>query len=386
LETNAARLLDDVTGIIKQYEARWQKTGEKYNLFKVAEVSEKEVIICRVITDLLNPKGRHGKGDAYLKLFWDMVSPKIEGRPELDTKNARVTKEYSTNENRRIDIVIEDGTIFVPIEVKIRAGEQEAQIADYAKYAKPKNKGRNIPVIYLTIEGSEPKTAKGSYVVCISFKEDILSWLKKCLSQNETEHTPPVREIIKQLINAVKSICGYSEDEEMDKEVVELITKSEESIRAAVAIKGVLENAKNESWELFNGSILEKVKNVLPQAVLHDDEDKDGVWYAILVPLLSGQYDLYVSYDWKGIGIWGDKANPVLERKLAEKISEITGCDDEKWQDVVWVTQRARYPGMENVDVAYYDYELYREFVKNPDAAARQIVSIVQALEYAGKE
>jgi hypothetical protein len=31
LETSTAQLLDGVTGIIKGYEARWQKTGEKYN-------------------------------------------------------------------------------------------------------------------------------------------------------------------------------------------------------------------------------------------------------------------------------------------------------------------------------------------------------------------
>ncbi|GHT61370.1 hypothetical protein FACS1894109_19880 [Spirochaetia bacterium] len=42
-ETNAARLLDGVTGIIKQYEDQWQKTGERYNLFKVAG---KDIILC----------------------------------------------------------------------------------------------------------------------------------------------------------------------------------------------------------------------------------------------------------------------------------------------------------------------------------------------------
>jgi hypothetical protein len=385
---NVSQLLGDVRNAIKNYEEKWHKTGEKYNIFTIAEVSEKEVIICRVITDLLNPKGRHGKGDVYLKLFWGMVSPKIEGCPALDEKNARVTKEYSTDVKRRIDIVIEDGNIFVPIEVKIRAGEQEAQIADYAKYAKLKNKGRNIPVIYLTIEGSKPKTAEGSYVVCISFKEDILSWLKDCLSQKETENTAPVREIIKQLINAVKSICGYSEDEAMDKEVAELITQSEESIRAAVAIKAVLENSDKESWELFKGSILEKVKKERSEARF-DEENEDGViWKGIYVPLLSGQYTLYITNDWRTIliGREMDVANPAIEDKLAKEMSKITGCYDDKWKDAVWATSRARYQGMENVEDGYYDYELYREFVKNPDAVAHQIVSIVQTLEYTGKE
>jgi hypothetical protein len=41
LETNVARLLNGVTDIIKRYEAQWQKTGEKYNLFKVAGIAHK---------------------------------------------------------------------------------------------------------------------------------------------------------------------------------------------------------------------------------------------------------------------------------------------------------------------------------------------------------
>jgi hypothetical protein len=47
-EKTAGQLLTDVTDIIKRYEAEWQKTGEKYNLFKAAGIAHKEVIIpCR---------------------------------------------------------------------------------------------------------------------------------------------------------------------------------------------------------------------------------------------------------------------------------------------------------------------------------------------------
>jgi hypothetical protein len=50
LERNAARLLDGVTGIVKDFEERWRKTGEKYNIFKVAGIARKEVIMCRVLS------------------------------------------------------------------------------------------------------------------------------------------------------------------------------------------------------------------------------------------------------------------------------------------------------------------------------------------------
>jgi hypothetical protein len=101
---NAAFLLQHSTDTIKNYDEKYRKTGEKYNLFKIARIDEKEVIMCRVIADLLNPQGRHYKGDVYLKLFWDIVSAKIENCPKLNTSNAVVTTEYSIEANRRIDI------------------------------------------------------------------------------------------------------------------------------------------------------------------------------------------------------------------------------------------------------------------------------------------
>jgi hypothetical protein len=103
LETNAARLLNGVTGIIKRYEAQWQKTGEKYNLFKVADIAHKEVIMCRVLADLMNPQGRHCQGSRYLRLFWETIASKLPSHPLLDIEHTRVTTEYVIDENRRID-------------------------------------------------------------------------------------------------------------------------------------------------------------------------------------------------------------------------------------------------------------------------------------------
>jgi hypothetical protein len=44
METNTGQLLDGVTGIIKRYEAQWQKTGEKYNIFEITGSGHKEVM------------------------------------------------------------------------------------------------------------------------------------------------------------------------------------------------------------------------------------------------------------------------------------------------------------------------------------------------------
>ena len=33
-----------------------------YNIFSVLQIQSKEVLICRMIADLLNPRGQHGAG------------------------------------------------------------------------------------------------------------------------------------------------------------------------------------------------------------------------------------------------------------------------------------------------------------------------------------
>ena len=40
-----------------------------YNLFSVLEIETKEVLICRVLADLLKPRGQHRMGSVYLELY-----------------------------------------------------------------------------------------------------------------------------------------------------------------------------------------------------------------------------------------------------------------------------------------------------------------------------
>lgn len=100
-------------------------------------MSDKEVLMCRVLADFLNPNGMHGKGTKYLEQFLDEVLHRKDYK--LICEKAHVFKEYLIGEDRRIDIVIETREVFIPIEVKIHAREQRAQCYDYYMYAKRKH-------------------------------------------------------------------------------------------------------------------------------------------------------------------------------------------------------------------------------------------------------
>ena len=197
-----------------------------YNIFSVLQIQSKEVLICRMIADLLNPRGQHGAGAEYLKIFLrDCL-----GMEKMDTKladQAIVTAEYAIDDERRIDIVIEIGSYFLPIEVKIDA---------------------QAKVYYLTLDGHRPgkdSTSSGSQsvpeedIVCLSFREHILNWLKACKSCENTGMVP----ILEQFIQNIEQISGYT-SEKVRNMVIDELLKSGDSLRAGMQIADSVNVAK----------------------------------------------------------------------------------------------------------------------------------------------
>ena len=155
------KLLGSVSATVREFEARYQETGETYNIFKAKGIEEKETILCSVIANLLNPNGTHGRGSLYLKHFMKAINPLIGQADTLNLARTRVTTEYSIDVNdkrRRIDIAIDDARVFIPIEVKIKHREGEGQLADYAAFSRKMNAGSGFGrVLFLTPDGRESK-------------------------------------------------------------------------------------------------------------------------------------------------------------------------------------------------------------------------------------
>ena len=66
-------LLNNVRAIAEKYEFLRKETGGDFNIFEIANISAKEVAICRVLYDLLSPTGSQHQGDKYLEVFADNV-------------------------------------------------------------------------------------------------------------------------------------------------------------------------------------------------------------------------------------------------------------------------------------------------------------------------
>lgn len=242
-------ILQDVYSIIDFHEKQDIKK-KKYNIFKVLEMTDREVMMCRVLTDFLNPQGAHGKGNKYLRIFLRDIL-KREDYDEI-CADAHVYKEYVIAKDRRIDIVIEAANAFIPIEVKIHAGDQKAQCYDYYDYAQRKD--IHSKVIYLTKSGKMPSEdslscedkSEGMKVVpeggiqCISFADDICRFMKLII---DSEQDTVIREIACEYLDAINSFIMFS-DEELKMDIVEELCKNEQNFKSMLLIEQVTRQAK----------------------------------------------------------------------------------------------------------------------------------------------
>ncbi len=130
-----------------------QQIYDNFTIFTALGLEEKELKHCQIIYELINPEGRHGMGDKFLKLFFEKVF-KEEYEPVTVIKSEcdiRGNGNYG-----RIDLYIETANASYPIEVKINADDQETQIFRYNKFAKESNT-KKYNVFYLTLLGKSPK-------------------------------------------------------------------------------------------------------------------------------------------------------------------------------------------------------------------------------------
>ncbi len=192
---------------------------DKFNIFSVLGVETKEVIICRFLGEFLDPKGSHNLGAAPLRLFFETV---LDENISLSCANtATVVLEDQTENDRRIDIVIKAADKIYPIEVKVWAGDQDAQLSDYYRYYKPEK------IYYLTPTGWTPSYASRrdltveKEIKCLSFQKHIKKWTEKV----KLIAAPKEKIIISQFIEVIDDMCNKSQKLESLKKALELDNK-----------------------------------------------------------------------------------------------------------------------------------------------------------------
>lgn len=247
-------LLNEISEISKKHDIINQRTGGFFNIFEILNADTDEVRISRFIYELLNPKGSHYQETTYLELFMDNVLNITLDKEEY--KSIKVYREYKIDNGRRIDLAIKTQNKFIPIEVKIYAGDQKDQCSDYYKSA------RNSKLYYLTLDGHNPEkhSVKGltktddtyKEITNISFENEIILWLTKCLENINTIKIAPIREILLQMVSNIKNLTNHRRDEKQ-MEIKDRLLLSPENFKSAIEIENALPLVRTEIMlQLFN--------------------------------------------------------------------------------------------------------------------------------------
>lgn len=275
-------LLKEVQAISEKYEEISLLKGEKFNLFDILDRRTDEVKThSAIIAELLNPKGSHGFGDEFLKLFLSYLNTNIlelHNRIAIqDTSMTSVFSEYyigeinkDKTEGGRIDTYLSNKHFNICIENKIFADDQDFQLIRYKNFLDNKT-GKWL--FYLTLDGDEPSKKstmndklevalkRNTDYHCISYREDILKWLQECLKSSVSY--PILRESINQYIILIKSLTNQLTSTLMEEQVRKAILND---IASAEKIKSTFDSAIEDVSNRLRESVFEELRKDYPKA------------------------------------------------------------------------------------------------------------------------
>ncbi len=275
--TEIKALLSGVSEIKKKYDEIAILTGENFNVFNILGLSTKEVRThSAFIAELLNPKGSHGQGDTFLKLFVEQQKDKIRTITENAEDNrifsfhkATVIIEESIGKisgdtGGRIDIVIKSKDNQIVIENKIYAGDEDKQLVRY------NNRYPNALLLYLTLfekEATKKSITKkdGSKLIFnkdyfnITYEKDIIGWLEEC--RKGAVNQPLIRETLTQYIYLIKQLTNQSINLIMKDEIKELLLKNPDFANVVPELNEAVIELKEKSRDIILSKLNIRLEN-----------------------------------------------------------------------------------------------------------------------------
>ena len=205
--------------------------GENYNLFSILRIEGSELKHSALIANLLDPKGSHGCGDAFLRAFFE-IALKERAYPFEECTLPHSYTEYYTgpiadDTGGRIDILVKSSHYGLIIENKIYAGDQDKQLTRYDNYGKETFGADGYLLVYLTLYGCDAskestatKSAEEVGYLRLSYAEDILRWLEQCVRL--ADNKPLVRESLNQYIRTIKQLTYQDMNKENIEKIIDL--------------------------------------------------------------------------------------------------------------------------------------------------------------------
>ena len=244
--------------------------SSRYNLLSIIEKDRDEAHVhSKVIYSLLSQNWGKIDKETFLTLFLKEIG--IEDEIIYNEKwEVSREKEYQLDEKKaRPDFVIESQHYIYIIEMKIDADDQPEQLKNYNKIAEGEKKRKNkkeYKLFYLTLDGhnaSKKSTGEEENLeenqkveyINISFTEEILNWLGKCLDLVQGKENKSA--CINQYIATVNEILGKEKVKIKDN-----ILKSSEDIKTAITIYKKLNENLQKVLESFFEELNKKLEDI----------------------------------------------------------------------------------------------------------------------------
>jgi hypothetical protein len=287
----------------------------EFNLFDY--LRDDEMGVSKIIADLLDPKGNHGQGDAFLQVF----ANKLEHEWIVQTNDWQVVTEQQANGQRRIDIYMESPLGVIGIENKPWAADQNRQLHDYADYLDNKargTRGRKWLLIYLgNSEPSEDSISKskrealersGNFA-SITFQQ-VVEWLNACAGLTKAI---VVRIFIEEFSKFVRNNINGEPDMSEENEVIDEIRKSSENIASAIYVSNAMKGLKEQLLTIFHDDLKRGLEEKGFQLVWDSGMSRGWSSYVGFGVKRFSTQDKYLRFEFEGSGLgqlfWGIRRN-----------------------------------------------------------------------------
>ena len=279
-ELNIQRFFQEVASICALEQAQQEernRKGENYNLFSILSIERYELKHSALIANLLDPKGSHGCGDAFLRAFFE-IALKGTAYPFEECTLPHSYTEYYTgpiagDTGGRIDILVTSSDYGLIIENKIYAGDQDKQLTRYDNYGKETFGAGGYLLVYLTLygydaskESTATKSAEEVGYLRLSYAEDILRWLEQCVRL--ADNKPLVRESLNQYIRTIKQLTYQDMNQENIQKIIDLAVDYPEVVATLSSKRDAIAQGIREKY------IFAKLKEYADQkGWLYDDSE-----------------------------------------------------------------------------------------------------------------
>ncbi|AVZ85543.1 MULTISPECIES: PD-(D/E)XK nuclease family protein [unclassified Acinetobacter] len=272
MNLNISKLLNQVSYELKALELARQKYKKQlapnFSIFNY--IYTDEMMLSRIIADLLNPSGDHAQGHLFLSLFLHQLDLPDDWRNiNLDHADITVQTEKTIRNGRRMDIYIHikiaQQSYGICIENKPFAADGDQQLQDYANemsFLFP----QNWHLVYLSGYGNEPAEHSVKPEILKSWLDqknfshitfpDLISWLKQALTECQNDK---VIYFIKEFKHYIEKEFLSMNDISEQNHILNIILQDPQHIQATFELLGVKDQLQD--------SLIHKLEQQLQSAV-----------------------------------------------------------------------------------------------------------------------